>query len=70
MRRDGFLSLIVLLIAILIIALLFILTNPFSRYGKESLEQIPAAPQRIQETQDVVNELQQKSIERQKIEIE
>ena len=61
----GFVSLILLLIAILIVALLFILVNPFSRTEKEV-----SAPQRIQETQDAIDNYQQKSVERQTIEIE
>ncbi len=70
MKPNGFLSLVILLITVLIIALLFILTNPFSRYSKDSASQVQTAPQRIQKTQDVVNEFQQKSIERQNIEVE
>jgi len=70
MNKEGFLSLIILLITVLIIALLFFVTNPFTNYGQKSLNQYETAPQRIQETQDVVDSFNQKSIERQSIEIE
>lgn len=70
MKRTGFISLIILLIAVLILALLFIITNPFSRYRKESVDQVHSTPQRFQETQDVVDTLQKKSIERQSIDVE
>ena len=61
----GFVSILLLLIAIIIVAVIFVLANPFSTTEKEV-----SAPQRIQDTQNVINDYQQKSIERQKIEIE
>ena len=61
----GFISLLLLLIAIIIVALIFILVNPFSASKNGAV-----TPQKIQETQDVIDNYQQKSIERQTIEIE
>ena len=69
MNRFGFISLILLLITIAIIAILYTLSNPFKSYSQKSGIDSITAPQRIQETQDVVDEFQQKSIERQTIEI-
>ena len=76
--RPGFLTLLILLITVAIIAWLITLTNPFS--PSETNEEIKnnedfvikdvTTPQRIQQTQDIVDEFQQKSIERQTIEIE
>ena len=61
----GVVSLLLLLITIIILALIFILANPFSASKNEAI-----SPQKIQETQDVIDNYQQKSIERQTIEVE
>jgi len=60
----GFIGLLLLLITICILALIFILANPFSSSKNEAV-----TPQKIQETQDVIDNYQQKSIERQTIEV-
>jgi len=61
----GVVSLLLLLITIIILALIFILANPFSASKNEA-----TSPQKIQETQDVIDNYQQKSLERQTIEVE
>lgn len=76
--RPGFLSLILILITMAIIAILITFTNPFS--NNEPIEDIQnnedfvikdvTTPKRINQTQDVIDDYQQKSIERQTIEIE
>lgn len=67
--RMGFISLIILLITIIILALLYMLTNPFRQENQNQELRTITTPQRIEETQDVVDTFQQKSIERQTIEI-
>ncbi|OGD83800.1 hypothetical protein A3J17_03955 [Candidatus Curtissbacteria bacterium RIFCSPLOWO2_02_FULL_40_11] len=69
MKPNGFISFIIILIAIAILALLYVLTNKIATKSTPDEIRTITTPQRIEETQDVVNELQQKSIERQTIEI-
>ena len=69
MKQAGFISLIILLITILILALLFI-SYLSSQEKKGTYDKHLFGPQRIEQTQDIVDEFQQKSIERQTIEIE
>lgn len=68
MKQNGFIGLIALLITILILALLFMATNPFRSRNNNELESI-TTPKGIEKTQDVVDKYQQKSIERQNIEV-
>ena len=75
--RLGFLSLILILITMAIIAILITLTNPFS--NSEPIEDIQnnedfvikdvTTPKHLNKTQDVIDDYKQKSIERQTIEI-
>jgi len=68
--KPGFLSLIILLVTIIIIALLFVLTNPFKSSSQNEELKTITTPKGINQTQDVVDNFQQKSIERQTIEVE
>ncbi|KKP93665.1 MAG: hypothetical protein UR98_C0003G0035 [Parcubacteria group bacterium GW2011_GWA1_36_12] len=68
--KPGFLSLIILLVTIIIIALLFVLTNPFKSSSQNEELKTITTPGRINQTQDTVDTYQQKSIERQTIEVQ
>ena len=68
--KPGFLSLIILLITIIIIALLFVLASPFKPSNQNEELKTITTPGQIEKTQDVVDTFQQKSIERQTIEVQ
>jgi len=68
--KPGFLSLIILLVTIIIIALLFVLTNPFKSSSQNEELKTITTPKGINQTQDVVDTYQQKSKERQTIEVQ
>ena len=70
MRQKGFVGLILLLITVSIMALLYVLTNRLASDSTPDVLKPLTNPQGINQTQDVVNEYLQKSIERQSIEIE
>lgn len=67
--RPGFLSLLILIITAAIIAFLFILTNQLRQKNSSNELDAITAPGRIKETQNTVNEFQQKSIDRQTIDV-
>jgi len=68
--KPGFLGLIILLITIIIIAFLFVLTNPFKSSSQNEELKTITTPGQIEKTQDVVDTYQQKSKERQTIEVQ
>ena len=68
--KPGFLGLIILLITIIIIAFLFVLTNPFKSSSQNEELKTITTPKGINQTQDVVDTYQQKSKERQTIEVQ
>lgn len=80
--KSGYIGLIMLLITIAIIGYIFIIMNPFGNLDEpeeiepitgENIEKIDPLtitnPKRLQQTQDVVDDFRQKSIERQTIDI-
>ncbi len=81
--RSGYIGLIMLLVTLALIGLMFIVMNPFETVGKnKNLEPVTSEnikevdpltitnPVRLQQTQDVVDDFQQKSKERQTIDFE
>ncbi len=68
--KPGFLGLIILLVTIIIIALLFVLAGPFKSSSQNEELKTITTPGRINQTQDTVDTYQQKSKERQTIEVE